>query len=180
MKIGFISDTHGNLDYTKDAIEYLSDCEKILHLGDVLAHGPRNKITDGYNPKDLAEYLKTKDNIYYIRGNCDADVDEMVTEKEISKSEDLLSWGDLTIYATHGYLESDNSRFYKGAENKANLVVNGHTHIKVLEKIEGIVILNPGSVSLPKDGSRSLAYYEDGKIFLVDLDTKEIIKELKI
>ena len=99
MKIGFLSDTHGNLKWTMEALDYLSDCDKILHLGDVLAHGPRNALTEEYNPKDLAEILKSRKNISYIRGNCDADVDEMVMDKDISKSSDFLSWGDLKIFA---------------------------------------------------------------------------------
>ena len=180
MKIGFISDTHGNLDLTLKALDYLVDCDKILHLGDVLAHGPRNKITEGYNPKDLAEILKSRDNIFYIRGNCDADVDEMVMDKDISNSEVFLEWGDLKIYGTHGYLESDNSRFYKALELKANVIVTGHTHIKVLEKVDDMVILNPGSPVIPKDGSKSVAIYEDGVFKLIDLDSSKVIKELTL
>lgn len=180
MKIGFISDTHGNLEYTLDALDYLKDCDKILHLGDILAHGPRNAITDGYDPKELGQILKSKDNISYIRGNCDADVDEMFMDKDISNSENFFNWGDLKIYATHGYLESENSRYYKGEELGANVIVTGHTHIKVLEFINDIVVLNPGSVTTPKDGSRSLAIYEDKTFKLINLDNKEVIKELKL
>ena len=180
MKIGFLSDTHGNLKWTMEALDYLSDCDKILHLGDVLAHGPRNALTEEYNPKDLAEILKARDNISYIKGNCDADVDEMVMDKDISKASDFLSWGDLKIFATHGYLESENSRFYKALELGANVLVTGHTHIKVLEKKEGLVILNPGSTTLPKDGSKSIAVYENKTFKLIDLENKNVIKELKI
>lgn len=180
MKIGFISDTHGNLHWTKKALKHLEDCDKILHLGDVLAHGPRNSITAGYDPKTLAEFLEFKENIYYIRGNCDADVDEMVLNKDISNYENLFQWGDLSIYALHGYKENELSRLYKGEELGANVVVTGHTHIKVLEKNEDIVVLNPGSTTLPKDGVRSVAKYEDGVFKLIDIENGKTIKTLEL
>lgn len=180
MKIGFISDTHGNLAWTLKALDYLKDCDKILHLGDVLAHGPRNAITGDYNPKDLGEILSKRDNIFYIRGNCDADVDEMVLEKDISNSQNFFYWGDLKIFATHGYLESENSRYYKALELGANVIVTGHTHIKVLDKIDNITILNPGSTTLPKDGTKSICLYENGIFKLINLETGEIIKEEKL
>lgn len=180
MKIGFISDTHGNLPWTKKGLEYLNDCDKILHLGDVLAHGPRNAITDGYEPKNLAEFLEFKDNIYYIRGNCDADVDEMVLNKDISNYENLFHWGELSIYALHGYREKELSRLYKAEELGANVVVTGHTHIKVLEKIEDLIVLNPGSTTLPKDGIRSVAKYEDGVFKLINIENGKVIKSLEL
>lgn len=180
MKIGFLSDTHGNIYWTKKALSYLKDCDKILHLGDVLAHGPRNDITGEYNPKELSEYLKNQDNIYYIRGNCDADVDEMVLEKDISKSEGFFKWGDLKIYATHGYLESDNARYYRCSELEGNVVAFGHSHIKVLEKINDIVILNPGSTTLPKDNVRSVVLYEDKVFKMIDIENGKVMKELKL
>lgn len=180
MKIGFISDTHGNLHWSKIALSYLKDCDYILHLGDVLAHGPRNDITGEYNPRELAEVFKAMDNIYFIRGNCDADVDEMVMDKDISKSECLFEFDGIKIYATHGYLESDNTRIYKGVELGADIVAYGHSHIKVLEKLEDIIVLNPGSTTLPKDGSKSIAIYEDGHLKLIDIEKDKIIKELKV
>lgn len=180
MKIGFISDTHGNLPWTEKGLSFLKDCDKILHLGDVLAHGPRNAITDGYDPKALAEILEFKDNIYYIRGNCDADVDEMVLDKDISNFEGVFEWGDLTIYAIHGYKENELSRLYRAEELGANVIVTGHTHIKVLKKIDDIVVLNPGSTTLPKDGVRSVAIYEDGIFKLIDIENGKVIETLEL
>ncbi|MDO5028902.1 MAG: phosphodiesterase [Bacillota bacterium] len=180
MKIGFLADTHGNLKWTMEALDYLKDCDKILHLGDVLAHGPRNALTEEYNPKVLAEILKARDNIYYVKGNCDADVDQMVMDKDISQSQRLLSWGNLKIFASHGYLESENTRFYKALELGANVLVTGHSHIKVLEKTKDLVVLNPGSTTLPKDGTKSIALYENNSFKLINLETKEIIKELSL
>ena len=180
MRIGFLSDTHGNLYYTERSLEILKNCEKILHLGDVLAPGPRNPITDGYDAKKLSEKLKKYKNIEYVQGNCDADVDEMVLEKEVLVSDKFLEWGDLKIYATHGYLESEEERIAKARELGADLVVSGHTHIKVLKKDGDITVLNPGSPTLPKDNIRSVAIYENGILKLIDVDNMELIEEIDI
>ncbi|NLD18191.1 MAG: phosphodiesterase [Tissierellia bacterium] len=180
MKIGFISDTHGNLPWTEKGLEILRECDEILHLGDVLAHGPRNPITEGYDPKALAEVLEFKDNIHYIRGNCDADVDEMVLDKDISNYENLFEWGDLIIYAIHGYKENELSRLYRAEELGANVLVTGHSHKKYLEKIDNLIVLNPGSTTLPKDGVRSVAMYESGIFKLIDIENGTVIKELKL
>ncbi len=180
MKIGFLSDTHGYLEDTNRALKILENCDVIIHLGDVLAHGPRNKILDGYAPKELAEVLAKRDDIEYISGNCDADVDSMVTGKDISSKAQFMEVDDLKIYATHGYLEDEEERIETAKALKANLVVTGHSHIKELEKFDDMVFLNPGSTSLPKDGSKSVAMYSNGEFQLINLDTGETIKSLKL
>lgn len=180
MTLGFISDTHGYLDDFLRASEILKDANKILHLGDVLAHGPRNAIIEGYNPKSLGEILKNRDDITYLRGNCDADVDEMVTGKDISKKEIFLEWEDLKIFATHGYLESEEDRIKKAVDLGANVIITGHTHIKVAKKVGGILILNPGSTSLPKDESKSLIKYQNKKFYFINVENGEIIKTFEI
>lgn len=177
MKIGFISDTHGNLEKTRKALDLLQGATKIYHLGDVLAHGPRNPITEGYRPKELAEYLKTRDDIVYIRGNCDADVDEMVTGKDLSQFERWIEIDGIKIYATHGYKETEDERIQRAKSHGAKVIITGHTHTKVLEEKEGILLLNPGSPSLSKDGSESIAFYENGVFYLMDLREGHIIKK---
>lgn len=180
MKIGFLSDTHGYLQDTNRALEILKNCDVIIHLGDVLAHGPRNKILEGYAPKELAEVLSNIDNIEYISGNCDADVDSMVTGKDISSKAQFIEVGDLKMYATHGYLEDESERAENAKALGANLVVTGHSHVKVLEKNDGIVYLNPGSTSLPKDGSKSVAMYEDGAFKLIDMESGKELDSLNL
>lgn len=180
MKIGFLSDTHGNLYWTEKSLEILKDCDKILHLGDVLAPGPRNPITDGYDAKSLGEILKSREDITYIKGNCDADVDEMVLDKEVLVSNRLIEWGDIKIYATHGYEESEEERIAEGLKLGADIVSSGHTHIKVLKNVDEVAVLNPGSPTLPKDGIRSVAIYEDGIIKLIDIENMELIEEMEI
>ncbi|MDM8129633.1 phosphodiesterase, partial [Paraclostridium benzoelyticum] len=83
MKIGVMSDTHGSLLYFEKALDALSECDIILHAGDVLYHGPRNDLPDGYNPKGVISKINELDNILIARGNCDADVDQMVIKHPI-------------------------------------------------------------------------------------------------
>lgn len=180
MKIGFMSDTHGNLNWTEKALEILKDCDKILHLGDVLAHGPNNEIVEGYEPKNLARVFREMDNIYFVKGNCDADVDIMLTRKEIDKADDLLEWGDLKIYATHGYVGSKADRIDKAKSQGANILAFGHTHMSHLEKEDDLVLLNPGSTTYPYDGIHSLAIYEEATIKIINIETGEVLKELDL
>ncbi|MDO5650373.1 MAG: metallophosphoesterase family protein, partial [Gallicola sp.] len=101
-------------------------------------------------------------------------------DKDISNTYDFLEWGDLKIFSTHGHKESENTRFFKALELGANVIVTGHTHIKVLENKDGMVFLNPGSPSLPKDGIRSVAKYEGGEFSLIDVESEEVISKLQI
>lgn len=169
MKIGFISDTHGDYDQTLKALEVLKDCDKVYHLGDVLYHGPRNDLPKGYNPKKLAEVLKGLDYITYIKGNCDSDVDEMVMEKDLQQKKRVENIDGKLFLMVHGYEETLEDRIKEAKELGAVAIVTGHTHIKVLEEKDGITLLNPGSPSIPKDGSASVATYEDGVFKLVEI-----------
>jgi uncharacterized protein len=180
LKLGFISDTHGGFLETLEALEVLNDAEKICHLGDVLYHGPRNDLPKTYNPKKLAEQLSQRQDIIYVRGNCDADVDEMVLEHDLSKKSTIVEFDRYKFFLIHGYEETEEERIQKAKELGCHVVVSGHTHIKVLEEKNGMIVLNPGSTTIPKDGSRSCAYYENGEIVLWDLDKHVVIKKMKI
>lgn len=162
MKVGVLSDSHGSLYHTKRALSYMEDCDYILHLGDVLYHGPRNPVHDTYAPADLAAYLSDR-RISFVRGNCDADVDQMVIGQDLTQKARLCYFGPLVIYAVHGYEESLETRIQRALEAGANVLAWGHTHVKVLEEVEGLTLLNPGSTTLPKDGSHSCAVYEQGR-----------------
>ena len=177
--IGFISDTHGGIEETLKALEILKTCETIYHLGDVLYHGPRNALPNDYNPKDLASYLKERNNIVYIRGNCDSDVDQMVLEKDLTNRARIVDINGLKTLLIHGYEESEEDRILYAKKSGIKMIVTGHTHIKVLDKKNGIILLNPGSTTIPKDGIASVAMMDDEKIKLIDINTKEILKELE-
>jgi putative phosphoesterase len=180
MKLGFISDTHGGYENVIQALELLKDCDQICHLGDVLYHGPRNDIPKTYNPKKLAELLMGRKDIVYVRGNCDADVDETVTEQDISSKSRVITFDNYRFYLVHGYEETEEERIRKAKELGCQVVISGHTHVKVLKEQDGIIVLNPGSTTIPKDGIKSFAFYENGQIELWNLDSKSVIKTLRL
>lgn len=180
MKLGFISDTHGGYEDVVEVLEFLKDSDQICHIGDVLYHGPRNNIPETYDPKKLIEVLKERRDITYVRGNCDADVDEMVLEQDLSNKSKVITFNNYKFYLVHGYGETEEERIEHAKSLGCQVVVSGHTHVKVLEKKDGMVLLNPGSTTIPKDGTRSIAFYEDGKITLWDLDNNIEIKVLSI
>lgn len=180
MKLGFISDTHGGYENTLRALELLEGCEQICHLGDVLYHGPRNDIPETYNPKKLAEHLEKRFDIIYVRGNCDADVDEMVIKHDLSIKSRVVSFDGYRFYLVHGYEETEEERIKNAKELDCQVVVSGHTHIKALEERDGIIVLNPGSTTIPKDETSSCALYEKGEIKLLHLETGETIKTIQL
>ncbi len=183
MKIGVMSDTHGSLVYLEKALETLSDCDILLHAGDVLYHGPRNDLPTGYNPKGVIAKINELDNILIARGNCDADVDQMVINHPIQGPYVLSQFGELRVLVNHGYVDSKEETIKKAKSMGADILVLGHTHVKELYVDENLIVINPGSTSIPKDGSHSVAIIDinesheelDLDINLIDINTNEII-----
>lgn len=183
MKIGVMSDTHGSLVYFEKALEVLSDCDILLHAGDVLYHGPRNDLPKGYNPKGVISKINELDNILIARGNCDADVDQMVINHPIQGPYVLSQFGETRILINHGYVDSKEETIKKAKSMGADILILGHTHVKELYVDENLIVINPGSTSIPKDGSHSVATIDiiqthdelDLDINLIDVNTKEII-----
>ena len=101
MRLGIISDTHGSLYFFEKAMEILEDCDRIIHAGDVLYHGPRNDIPGGDDPKGLSARMNDMKNIYIARGNCDSPVDEMVIKHPFQNPCLLLEFNDRKIFVTH-------------------------------------------------------------------------------
>lgn len=180
MKIGVISDTHGSLHFFEKAMDILKDCDRIIHAGDVLYHGPRNDLPGGYDPKGLAEKINTLSNIYIARGNCDSDVDQMVINHPLQTPGVLIEFNQKKFFVLHGYTDSKLSMIYKAKEINADFLILGHTHVKELFKDESLIVLNPGSTSLPKDGTRSCAIIDSKKIELWDIETKSILNSLNL
>lgn len=187
MKIGVLSDTHGSLTYLQKALDVLSDCDILLHLGDVLYHGPRNDLPDGYNPKAVIEIINNLDNITIARGNCDADVDQMVIKHPIEGPFVHKKIDNISVLMDHGYSDSREDIVKKARELGVDILIQGHTHVKELSVDKDIIVLNPGSTSIPKDGSHSVATIEilnednmedefELDINLIDINTKEIIE----
>lgn len=180
MKLGIISDTHGSLTYFNKALSYLNDCEYILHAGDVLYHGPRNPLPDGYNPKELAVKINSLNNLIFASGNCDSDVDQMVINHPIQTPFVFSKLNDLNILICHGYRKSKEDTIKMAKDYNADILISGHTHVKELYKDGSLIVLNPGSTSLPKDGTHSIAIVEDNSIKLINIITGEILKEMSI
>ncbi|MDR1774485.1 MAG: phosphodiesterase [Clostridioides sp.] len=179
MKIGILSDTHGSLAYFSKAMDVLSDCDMYFHAGDVLYNGPRNILPQEYDPKNLVEKINSIENIIFSKGNCDATVDEKVINHPILSPYAFYQIGNKKCIICHG--DNNKEEFIeKASKMNIDLLIFGHTHVKEYKNFKGMIIINPGSTSLPKDGTHSVAKVEilendelDVKFF--NLDTNEEI-----
>lgn len=170
-KIMIASDIHGSAVWCRKLVEaYEKEApEKLLLLGDLLYHGPRNPLPDGYAPKEVISLLDPlKENILCVRGNCDSEVDQMVLSFPITADYAALFVDGKTLYATHGHLFNAENPL---PVNRGEALLNGHFHVpchRVLDN--GAVYLNCGSVSLPKDGTaHSFLLFENGVFTWKDL-----------
>ncbi len=170
MKIMIASDIHGSEKYAKRLVEAYkkSGAKKLVLLGDILYHGPRNDLSQGYNPKAVIELLNgIKNEILCVRGNCDTEVDQMVLEFPLMAEYAVLFDGEKTMYLTHGHKYG--AGCFPGAK-PGDIVIQGHTHVPMDEIREGIHFINPGSVSLPKNNSEhQCLLYTDGKFDVITL-----------
>ena len=153
MKLLIASDIHGSETYCKKLLDAFKNenADRLLLLGDILYHGPRNDLPDGYAPKKVIELLNAiKNRIFCVRGNCDTEVDQMVLEFPILADYAVVPVGDNLIYATHGhnYNESNLPPLRKG-----DILLHGHTHIPKCIEHENYIYMNPGSTSIPKENS---------------------------
>ncbi len=153
MKYLIASDLHGSATYTEELLEAYDreGVDRLLLLGDLLYHGPRNDLPDGYAPKKVAELLNARrGEILSVRGNCEAEVDQMMLNFPVLGDYCLLAEGNHTVFATHGHVYNrDNLPPLK----EGDVLLYGHTHVPLCETVSGIVCMNPGSVSIPKEGS---------------------------
>ena len=165
MKLMIASDIHGSAYYCRKLLEAwkCEQPEKLVLLGDILYHGPRNDLPKGYNPKAVIELLNgMKEEILCVRGNCDTEVDQMVLKFPILADYGAILDGSFMIYLTHGHIYNES---HLPPVHPGDAVFYGHTHIPVIHKAEGIIFANPGSVSIPKNGStRGYMLYENGTI----------------
>ncbi|GAB6158943.1 phosphodiesterase [Desulfotomaculum varum] len=180
MKIGVISDTHGSLLYFEKALQAMGSVDLIIHGGDVLYHGPRNPLPPGYAPKDLAEKINSLSNLIFVRGNCDADVDQMMIRHPLQSPYVVLQLGNCKILAVHGYTREKQQYILMAKDFQADLLIYGHTHVKELVQDENLIILNPGSTALPKDGTHSAAIIDEQSVKLINIDSCEVIQELAL
>lgn len=177
MRVVIASDIHGSLYYTEKLKEIVEkeNPEKIILLGDLYYHGPRNELTQEYSPMKVSEILnEMKDKLLVVKGNCDAEVDEMISK---FKFEDhiLLELNGKKFYFTHGHKYNIENIPY----DDFDIMIYGHIHQGFIEKKGDFIFANPGSISLPKGMStHSYILLDENKIILKDIDGK-IINEYK-
>jgi len=174
MKLVIASDIHGSAFYC----EKLLDCyknekaDKLILLGDILYHGPRNDLPVDYAPKKVIEMLNAiKNDILCVRGNCDSEVDQMVLKFPIMADYSFFYWREKLVFITHGHtLNLQNMPMIK----KGDILLHGHTHIPACEKTDLCTYINPGSVSIPKENSRhSYIVLDDECIVFKNLEGEE-------
>lgn len=171
MKIMIASDIHGSAYYCLKMINAYKreKAEKLLLLGDILYHGPRNDLPEEYAPKQVIAMLnEIRSELLCVRGNCDTEVDQMVLDFPIMADYCILYLENRMIFATHGHtLNEENPPMIK----KGDILLNGHTHIPKCTGHENYIYMNPGSVSIPKAGScHSYMIIEDNEFFWKDMD----------
>ena len=163
MKLIIASDIHGSAYWCGKLME-LVDREQpatLVLLGDLLYHGPRNDLPRDYAPKKVIPMLsERKDRIIAVRGNCEAEVDQMVLPFPCMAEFSELLLDGKTFYLTHGHHANPDSL---PPLPEGSVFLSGHTHVKIDEIRNGIRCLNPGSVSIPKDGSHSFLVYYNGE-----------------
>lgn len=182
MKYLIFSDLHGSEATTKRVLAYFAsfDCDKIILLGDILYHGPRNPIPPFYNPQGVMALLNPlRERIIAVRGNCESEADQMMLEFPCMGDYAVINDPNMELFATHGHLYSPDN--LPDLSQKA-LFLYGHTHIWQLEKrVEGTVICNPGSITLPKGGNEAtFALFDNGEITIRTLETGAVLAAMSL
>lgn len=181
MKWMIASDLHGSAYYCKKMLERWENerADKLVLLGDLLYHGPRNDLPRDYAPKEVIAMLSPlADKILCVRGNCEAEVDQMVLPFPIMADYAVLIADGKVVYITHGHIINTKNPlpFAKG-----DILLHGHTHVPACEQVGGWWYLNPGSVSIPKEGSKhSYMTLEDGVFCWKDVETGETYQSKQI
>ncbi len=174
MKLMIASDIHGSKYYCQSLMKRLEDesPDKLLLLGDILYHGPRNDLPRDYSPKDVISMLNgVSEKILCVRGNCDSEVDQMVLNFPIMASYAVLFADGLTIYASHGHEIGENNPPPLSGDACRQILLCGHTHVPKAARHESFTYINPGSVSIPKEKSpHSYMTYENGLFVWKDID----------
>lgn len=182
MRLMFASDIHGDIFRAKQLLDAYGreGAEKLFLLGDLLYFGPRNKLTDSYDPQAVIRLLnENKEKFVCVRGNCDAEVDQMVLEFPIMAEYAYLCVDSYSMLLTHGHkINMETAKNLKSGE----ILVHGHTHIPCIERLgEGNIYINPGSTTYPKENNPpSYMVYEGGVFEIKHLESGEIIKKIDL
>ena len=180
MKYMFASDVHGSAFFCRKMLEAYREekAERLVLLGDLLYHGPRNDLPKEYAPKEVIAMLNEMNNyMYAVRVNCEAQVDQMDLNFQVMADYCILAIDGLTFYATHGHVYNENNLppFREG-----DILIHGHTHVLKAEQRDGYILLNPGSVSIPKEGNPPTYAVLEDKVFTIKDFDGNIIKEMRL
>ena len=182
MKWMFVSDLHGSAYYCRKMLEAFEreGADRLFLLGDLLYHGPRNDLPREYAPKEVIPLLNgKKEKLLCVRGNCDAEVDQMVLEFPVLADYAVLPVGQRLIYATHGHIYH-----VKNLPPLApgDVLLHGHTHVPAWTEFgQGNLYLNPGSVSIPKkDSPHSYMTLEGNTMQWKELESSAVFHELTL
>ncbi len=170
------SDIHGSKKYAEIFFgkDKIYNPERIIVLGDFFYNGARNTPPDEYSPKDVVALVNAYANkLIAIKGNCDSEVDQMVADFFFNENACLFAFNK-TVTFTHGH----HANFESLPKNAGDVFFQGHTHVGVLEQKDGIILANPGSISLPKDANHSYMVMNEKGITLYDLLTDKALKTL--
>ncbi len=178
MKTLIASDIHGSAYFCRKLLRALDreEAPRMLLLGDILYHGPRNDLPEEYAPKEVISMLNPlKDRIVSVRGNCEAEVDQMVLDFPVLADYCLMPVGGHMMFCTHGHVYNEE---HLPPMMPGDILLYGHTHVPRAEKVLDKWMLNPGSVSIPKDGTvQSYAVLEDGTFTVRDMDGADFLQE---
>jgi uncharacterized protein len=186
MKIGIISDTHGNVPMIRKALSYFDGADLIIHAGDVLYHAPRLGWTDEYNLIEANRiFNEIQTPMLFVEGNCDPQVYEELLDWSVRSPYAATILNGLSIMVTHGHLIDEDAMIKQAKKQKARIYISGHTHVPVLIEKDGVVLLNPGSPAIPKlewKGKllKSVAIIEDNNIKIIDIETGDIYKSFRL
>ncbi|MBR6548993.1 MAG: phosphodiesterase [Clostridia bacterium] len=174
MKLMIASDIHGSAYYCRQLLEaYQREApDKLVLLGDILYHGPRNDLPKEYAPKEVIAMLNPlADQLLCVRGNCDTEVDQMVLDFSVLSDYGVIFDRNRTIYLTHGHVYSPQNPMKCC---RGGLMLGGHTHVPTVVEGDGFVYANPGSVSIPKENSpHSYMIVENDRLIWKDLSGEE-------
>ena len=181
MKYLIASDIHGSAFWCDKLLKAFEkeQADKLVLLGDLLYHGPRNPFPDGYDCPEVYDALNgIKEKIIAVRGNCDSEVDQMVLEFPMMSPIAVLEHKGRTVFATHGHLYDDKTPPMLQA---GDILLNGHFHVPAIKTLSnGIVYANCGSVGLPKGGSQNSYILLDEDLQIKSLSTGETLRRFSL
>ena len=180
MKYLFASDIHGSAYYCRKLLDAFREeqAERLVLLGDLLYHGPRNDLPREYAPKEVIALLNEhKNKIYAVRGNCEAEVDQMVLEFPVMADYCILSVDGRTFYATHGHIYNQDNL---PPLQEGDILIHGHTHVLKAQQMDGYILLNPGSVSIPKEGNPATYAVLENSIFPIKDFDGNTVREMRL